>query len=145
MREYYSRYLSQLPCPTCQGQRLRAEARAVTLGGQTITDITEMTIAQAYAWICGLMGEHVELRTRGVKEPGHDGISRPAPPVSSLSALQLEVAEELLKEIRDRLKFMLDVGLYYLTLDRPAPSLSGGEGQRIRLASQIGSVGSRSL
>jgi excinuclease ABC subunit A len=139
MREYYSRYLSQQPCPTCHGQRLRPEARAVTLGERTITAVTELTIAQAFAWICGLMGQRVQLRTRGVREPGHNGSSRPTPNVEPLTPIQMEVAEELLKEIRDRLKFMLDVGLYYLTLDRPAPSLSGGEGQRIRLASQIGS------
>ncbi|RMF00992.1 MAG: excinuclease ABC subunit UvrA, partial [Chloroflexi bacterium] len=120
MREYYSRYLSQQPCTACGGQRLRAEARAVTLGGCTITGVTEMTIAQAFDWICSLMGEQAGQSAK-------------------LSAQQLEVAEELLKEIRERLKFMLDVGLYYLTLDRPAPTLSGGEGQRIRLASQIGS------
>ena len=139
MRDYYSQYLSEQPCTTCHGQRLRPEARAVTVGGRTVTNVTEMTIAQAYAWIAGLRGETVELRTRGVVEPGHNGTHRPAPPVTKLSEVQLEVAEELLKEIRDRLKFMLDVGLYYLTLDRPAPTLSGGEGQRIRLASQIGS------
>jgi excinuclease ABC subunit A len=139
MRDYYSQYLSEQPCTTCGGQRLRPEARAVTVGGRTVTDVTEMTIAQAYAWIAGLRGETVELRTRGVVEPGHNGTHRPAPEVHPLSEVQLEVAEELLKEIRDRLKFMLDVGLYYLTLDRPAPTLSGGEGQRIRLASQIGS------
>ncbi len=139
MRDYYSQYLSEQPCTTCHGQRLRPEARAVKVGGRTLTEVTDMTIAQAYAWIAGLRGEKVELRTRGVVEPGHNGAHRPAPPVQKLGDQQLEVAEELLKEIRDRLKFMLDVGLYYLTLDRPAPTLSGGEGQRIRLASQIGS------
>ncbi|MCG3210201.1 MAG: UvrABC system protein A [Anaerolineae bacterium] len=139
MRDYYSQYLSEQPCTTCHGQRLRPEARAVKVGGRTLTEVTGMTIAQAYAWMCGLRGEKVELRTRGVVEPGRNGAHRPAPPVQKLADQQLEVAEELLKEIRDRLKFMLDVGLYYLTLDRPAPTLSGGEGQRIRLASQIGS------
>jgi excinuclease ABC subunit A len=119
MRDYYSRYLSQQPCQRCGGNRLRAEAAAVTLGGLTISDVTAKSVDEAYTWICSLMGAR-----------GH---------TSPLSTQQLEIAYELLKEIRERLKFMLDVGLHYLTLDRPAPSLSGGEGQRIRLASQIGS------
>jgi excinuclease ABC subunit A len=164
MREYYSRYLSQQPCHTCQGQRLRPEARAVTVGQLRIHQATSMTIAQAYLWICDLMGEQDErvVRQQIAKTAGNeDGRTDTAPngiqdrngnqgpgqisppfaasPAARLTLLQLEVAYELLKEIRERLKFMLDVGLYYLTLDRPAPSLSGGEGQRIRLASQIGS------
>jgi len=154
MRDYYTQYLSQQPCAACQGQRLRREARAVKLGGLDMNSVTSMTIAQAYAWICGLMGE--EEASRLESRQGHNGVEEIgrwgngaaknglpahslAAKVSPLTAQQLEVAYELLKEIRERLKFMLDVGLYYLTLDRPAPSLSGGEGQRIRLASQIGS------
>lgn len=146
MRDFYSQYLSQVPCQTCQGYRLRPEARAVTVGGLQLPQVTAMTIAEAYDWLCGLMDEtsnqmsvnggqrstvsSQELETRNSKlKTLH----------SPLNPQQLEVAYELLKEIRERLKFMLDVGLYYLTLDRPAPSLSGGEGQRIRLASQIGS------
>jgi excinuclease ABC subunit A len=113
MRAHYSRYLSQQPCPTCGGRRLRPEAGAVTVAGLSISQVTAMNVAGAYGWIKGL--------------------------ADSLGGQQLEIAGELLKEIRDRLKFMLDVGLHYLTLDRAAPSLSGGEGQRIRLASQIGS------
>ena len=148
MRDYYSRYLSQQPCLTCHGQRLRPEARAVTLGGLKIHEVTTMTIAQAYDWLCELMGEDTEQRSRGAEEQGSNGSKRLAVggrrsvvnrPSSKLNDQQLEVAYELLKEIRERLRFMLDVGLYYLTLERPAPSLSGGEGQRIRLASQIGS------
>jgi excinuclease ABC subunit A len=167
MREYYSRYLSQQPCPTCQGQRLRSEARAVSVGELNIHRATAMTIAQVHNWICDLMGEPdskvirwqadeaswdqpgqpiEESTATGKTKRKHNGNGRPAPAgpqfatqTKTLSTQQLEVAYELLKEIRERLKFMLDVGLYYLTLDRPAPSLSGGEGQRIRLASQIGS------
>ncbi|RME71422.1 MAG: excinuclease ABC subunit A, partial [Chloroflexi bacterium] len=145
MREYYSQFLSQQPCQTCGGRRLRPEALAVTVAGLTIADVTAMSVDEAYAWVSGLMGD-----TAGTKESestkwnvnGTNGKVRKAAfnqQETRLSPQQLEIAYELLKEIRDRLKFMLDVGLHYLTLDRPAPSLSGGEGQRIRLASQIGS------
>ncbi len=129
MRDYYSRYLSQQSCHTCQGQRLRPEARAVIVGAEKLNDVTQLTIAQTYDWICGLMGQP-QINYNG------NGAS---PAAALLTAPELEVGTELLKEIQERLKFMLDVGLHYLTLDRPAPSLSGGEGQRIRLASQIGS------
>jgi excinuclease ABC subunit A len=149
MRDYYSRYLSQQPCPTCEGRRLRPEAGAVTIAGLKIAEVTSMSVAEAYAWICGLMGEDEamtrggeEARSRGAGEQGGNGnghASRLTPHASCLTPQELEIGYELLKEIRDRLKFMLDVGLHYLTLDRSAPSLSGGEGQRIRLASQIGS------
>ncbi len=135
MREYYSRYLSQLPCHICEGQRLRPEARAVTIGGLKINEVTTMTITQAYDWICVLMGEN-EQGGRGAGGKGSNGATQSS---ISLTDQQLEVGYELLKEIRERVNFMLDVGLHYLTLDRSAPSLSGGEGQRIRLASQIGS------
>ena len=145
MRDHYSQYLSQQPCSTCQGERLRPEARAVTLGGITITKVTKMTIAEAYVYMSQLMGEpeergnprEGELNALSTGANGHAAHANPQH--APLTAQQLEVAYEMLKEIRDRLKFMLNVGLYYLTLDRPAPSLSGGEGQRIRLASQIGS------
>jgi excinuclease ABC subunit A len=138
MQEYYGRYLSQQPCLTCQGRRLRPEAGAVTISGLKIAEVTGMSVEEAYAWICGLMGESVEREAWSV-ERGNGHASRFTPHASRLTAQELEIAYELLKEIRDRLKFMLDVGLHYLTLNRPAPSLSGGEGQRIRLASQIGS------
>jgi excinuclease ABC subunit A len=119
MRDHYSRYLSQQPCTTCSGYRLRPEALSVTVGGLKISQVTALSVAEAYAWICSLMGEQTDQ--------------------AGLEGQHLEIAAELLKEIRDRIKFMLDVGLHYLTLNRSAPSLSGGEGQRIRLASQIGS------
>jgi excinuclease ABC subunit A len=154
MRDYYSKYLSQQACLTCQGNRLRPEAAAVTVGGLAIAEVTTMSVAEAYGWVCGLMGVEVEVsrdaeEQRSV-EAGQNGsggsgahftfhVTRHAEQANRLSEQELEIAYELLKEIRDRLKFMLDVGLHYLTLDRPAPSLSGGEGQRIRLASQIGS------
>jgi excinuclease ABC subunit A len=115
-RRWYASFMSQQACATCEGARLRAEARAVTVGGKTLPQVGTMTIAEAHTWVSSL----------------YDGGA------ASLTAEQLEIAEEVLKEIHDRLQFMLNVGLHYLTLDRPAASLSGGEGQRIRLASQIG-------
>jgi excinuclease ABC subunit A len=111
MRTYYQKFLSNRPCSACQGRRIRPEALGVKLDGKNIAEITALSVAQAYAFFDGL----------------------------DLKGAEAKIAAELLKEIRSRLKFLLDVGLNYLTLDRPAPTLSGGESQRIRLASQIGS------
>jgi excinuclease ABC subunit A len=125
MRKHYLRYFSDKPCSACKGERLRPESRAVTIGdvaaasgaggreapGKSIVQVSRMTIEQAMQFIGSLPLE------------GNDKV----------------VASELLKEIGNRLRFLLDVGLGYLTLDRPGPSLSGGESQRIRLASQMGS------
>ena len=111
MRRYYVRYLSEARCSTCDGRRLRPESCAVLVGELSLTDLTSRTIEQTRTFIEGL----------------------------ALSATEQQIAEEVLKEIDGRLSFLLDVGLGYLTLDRPGPSLSGGESQRIRLASQIGS------
>ncbi|HPL27905.1 MAG TPA: excinuclease ABC subunit UvrA [Anaerolineae bacterium] len=111
-RRWYLSFMSALPCPACGGARLRPEARAVTVGGKSIVEVSAMSIDAAQAW-AGSLGD-------------------------TLTPDEMQIAGEVLKEIRARLQFMLNVGLHYLTLDRPAPSLSGGEGQRIRLASQIG-------
>jgi excinuclease ABC subunit A len=111
MRRYYMRFFSDKPCPACGGERLRAESRAVKVRGVGIVELSRMTIQQTLAWLEGL----------------------------ALQGSEARIAEELLKEIRNRLRFLVDVGLSYLTLDRPGPSLSGGESQRIRLASQMGS------
>src|SRR5512143_1441551 len=111
MRRYYMRYFSDKPCQTCGGERLRPESRAVRIRGRGIVDLSRLTIQEAHAWLAAL----------------------------GLQGNEAKIADELLKEIRNRLKFLLDVGLGYLTLDRPGPSLSGGESQRIRLASQMGS------
>jgi excinuclease ABC subunit A len=111
-RQWYQQFMSQQPCPTCKGLRLRPESAAVTVGGRNITEVTAMSIGEALQWVESL---------------------RP-----SLNAEQMQIAEEVLKEINERLQFLVNVGLHYLSLDRPAPTLSGGEGQRIRLASQIG-------
>ena len=111
MRQHYQKYLSSRPCSVCGGRRIRPEALGVKIAGRTIAEITALSVADAYAFFDSLALQGAEAR----------------------------IAVELLKEIRSRLRFLLDVGLNYLTLDRAAPSLSGGEGQRIRLASQIGS------
>src|SRR5919198_2674831 len=111
MRRYYMKFFSDKPCPTCQGARLRPESRAVKVHGTTLIDLSRMTIGDALAF----------LRTL------------------PLTATEEKIAGELLREIRSRLGFLVDVGLSYLTLDRTASTLSGGESQRIRLASQMGS------
>ncbi len=131
MREWYARFMSALPCPQCHGAKLRPEALAVTVGGYSIRDVTALSITQALEWVERIQG--AGTRAQG---PG-DGTPNPEP--SPLSPYHLEIAGEILKEIRERLGFLVNVGLNYITLDRAAPTLSGGESQRIRLASQIGS------
>jgi excinuclease ABC subunit A len=111
-KRWYMSFMSQQPCPTCKGQRLRPESAAVTVGGQTMTSVTNLTIGDTLKWVESLWPQ--------------------------LNPEQFQIAEEVLKEINERLQFLVNVGLHYLSLDRPAPTLSGGEGQRIRLASQIG-------
>lgn len=103
--------MSQCPCPVCQGRRLKMESLAVTVGGMSIYDFTTLPVNQALRFL--------------------DGIT--------LTNTQMMIADRILKEIRERLGFLRSVGLEYLTLSRSAATLSGGESQRIRLASQIGS------
>jgi excinuclease ABC subunit A len=137
MRRYYTQFMSQQTCPTCGGHRLRPEATATTIAGKNIQQVTCLSICNALAWIEGLAPGTSEETDDSLT---HIGCSEDPVPASEsvLTGEQFAIAEEVLKEIRDRLQFMLNVGLHYLTLDRSAPSLSGGEGQRIRLASQIG-------
>ncbi|MEJ2514193.1 MAG: excinuclease ABC subunit UvrA [Gammaproteobacteria bacterium] len=111
VREELSKYLSTRPCPACHGSRLNEASRNVFIADRSVPDITAMSVGDALAFFGGL------------KLPGWRG----------------EIARKIVKEIGDRLKFLVDVGLDYLTLDRSAETLSGGEAQRIRLASQIGS------
>ncbi|RWK65915.1 excinuclease ABC subunit UvrA [Mesorhizobium sp.] len=113
MREEIERFMSATPCPACRGYRLKPEALAVKIAGKHIGEVTELSIRKADQWFTAL----------------------PA----SLSDKQNEIAVRVLKEIRERLRFLNDVGLDYLTLSRNSGTLSGGESQRIRLASQIGS------
>jgi excinuclease ABC subunit A len=115
------RYMSSNPCPTCNGQRLKPEALAVTTGDINITQVTSLSIAKALEWIDRLDG-------------ANDTKLKPI-----LNDREQTIAQQILKEIRSRLGFLMNVGLDYLTLDRPSGSLSGGEAERIRLATQIGS------
>ena len=112
-REEIGRYMSETPCAKCKGMRLKPEALAVKINAEPISTITELSVRDALQWF--------------EKLPKH------------LNAKQNEIAGRILKEIRERLVFLLDVGLDYLTLSRASGTLSGGESQRIRLASQIGS------
>ena len=144
-RRWYASFMNQQPCPTCEGTRLRPEARGVLVGGRTITEVGTLAIDEAHDWVVSLGGKQLTMNGNRLSVNGNhysvNGAANPQSPPPNphlLDEEQFEIAEEVLKEIRDRLQFMLNVGLHYLTLDRPAPSLSGGEGQRIRLASQIG-------
>jgi excinuclease ABC subunit A len=110
------KYMRVVPCPSCHGQRLNRQARAVRVGGKTLVELCAMPVGDLAQWLDPETG----------------------PLEKSLEPIQHAIAEELLKEIRGRLGFLLNVGLHYLTLDRSAPTLSGGEAQRIRLAGQIG-------
>ena len=111
MRDRIDDYMSEIPCPSCKGNRLKEEVLAVRIGGLNIAELTNLSISQAIDFF-----ENLELDER-----------------------QQFIGEQVLKEIKERLKFLQDVGLEYLTLSRNAGTLSGGESQRIRLATQIGS------
>ncbi len=110
-REELEKYMNIMPCPTCQGARLRPEALHVLVGGLTIRDVTAFSIRDCLRFFEEL----------------------------TLSDKEQEIARRILKEVRERLSFLVNVGLDYLSLDRTSGTLSGGEGQRIRLATQIGS------
>jgi excinuclease ABC subunit A len=111
MREYYETLMSYKPCPDCSGLRLKPEARAVKVNGLSITELTAKSVAEVREFLDGL----------------------------TLSEKERIIADQILRELRSRLGFLVDVGLEYLTLSRAASTLSGGEAQRIRLATQIGS------
>ena len=116
-------YMSTLPCATCGGSRLRQESLSVTVGGRSIGAVVELSIDDAIAF----------FRSLPVQGWPSDGLRSAGPP------LPAEIAGPILKEVLERLEFLRDVGLSYLSLGRSAGSLSGGEAQRIRLATQIGS------
>jgi excinuclease ABC subunit A len=119
MRETLQGYMTPFPCETCGGKRLRPEALAVTVADKSIYDVTMLPVGQLRAWVEGLRGQNGT--------------------VAALSNRDQQIAYQILKEIEERVRFLNDVGLGYLTLARSAASLSGGEAQRIRLATQIGS------
>ena len=125
IRAEIERYMSSKPCADCGGRKLRPEALAVTVGGGNITDMTDRSIGQALEWILGISGE----------APPPKG----ANPDDVLTEREKAIGEQILKEIEARLRFLMNIGLDYLTLSRTASTLSGGEAQRIRLATQIGS------
>jgi excinuclease ABC subunit A len=113
VREELGRYQANRPCESCSGHRLKPEALAIKIAGRHIGAVAQMSVAEAAAWFSGIEGQ--------------------------LKPQAREIAERILKEIKERLRFLKDVGLEYLTLSRASATLSGGESQRIRLASQIGS------
>ena len=130
-REFYTAFMSDQPCPSCHGARLRPESLAVKIGQYSVQQVCAMNITDAHAWT-----EEIGVSDAQDAEPnGH--VVAPRPPV--LTPTQLQIVRDVLKEVRERLGFLLNVGLHYLTMERSAPTLSGGEAQRIRLASQIGS------
>jgi excinuclease ABC subunit A len=111
MRDKYEGYMRDVPCPVCHGTRLKPEILAVKLSGRSIAEVTSLSIGEASQWL-----NRLELGER-----------------------ERAIADRVLREIQARLSFLVDVGLDYLSLDRPAATLAGGEAQRIRLATQIGS------
>ncbi|MFC2041219.1 excinuclease ABC subunit UvrA [Chloroflexota bacterium] len=117
-RANIERYMVSRPCPACQGKRLKEESLAVTIGGKNIVDVSAMSVTRASEWVSALGGD------------GKKAI---------LSEREQMIAHQILKEIQTRLGFLQNVGLGYLTIDRPSATLSGGEAQRICLATQIGS------
>ncbi|MDU0458113.1 MAG: excinuclease ABC subunit UvrA [Geobacteraceae bacterium] len=129
-REDLEKYMNVMPCPTCQGARLRPEALHVLVDGKTIRDITAMSIRDCLGFFERLNPHHTASAL--TLEGGVPGTSK-------LSDKEQEIARRILKEVRERLSFLVNVGLDYLSLDRTSGTLSGGEGQRIRLATQIGS------
>ena len=138
IRSEIERYMTSRPCQACGGQRLKPEALAVAVRGLNIMDVTSKSITNALEWIqstgapAASPAETAEVTARG--RPSTNGKDSDA-----LTDRDLAIARQILKEIDSRLRFLVNIGLDYLSLDRAAGTLSGGEAQRIRLATQIGS------
>ena len=130
VRSEVERYMTSRPCQSCQGNRLKPEALAVTVCGLNIMEVCDKSITQALEWTAAIGGASV---------PAEAASSNGASPPAALTAREMAIADQILKEIDARLRFLLNIGLDYLTLSRTASTLSGGEAQRIRLATQIGS------
>jgi excinuclease ABC subunit A len=139
IREKIEEFMTYSPCDACGGQRLRPEALAVTLGDLNIVQVTEWPVNRVLEWVEGLRGKNGRGGKEGKERKSGNPAEAPSVTPASLSQREAIIAAPILKEIRSRLQFMVDVGLDYLTLNRTAGSLSGGEAQRIRLATQIGS------
>ncbi|MBN1642439.1 MAG: excinuclease ABC subunit UvrA [Anaerolineae bacterium] len=126
-------YMSTRPCPVCHGRRLKEESRAITIAGMGIDQVAAMPVTDLLAWVQSLTGDldrWPDARNGGPRYPDE---------VRALTDRECLIGDRILKEIRERLAFLVNVGLDYLTLNREATTLAGGEAQRIRLATQIGS------
>jgi len=128
-RQEIERYMAERACPVCQGRRLKPEALAVTVVDKPIDQVTAMSVTEMLRWLDTLQAYETET-------PELPPQAEPAPLLTKREKL---IARQIVKELHDRLSFMANVGLDYLTIDRKAATLSGGEAQRIRLATQIGS------
>ena len=130
IEEYVERLANVRPCPECKGARLRKESLAIRVGGLNIAELTRKSVKEAVTFFAAL----------GASAPGEPAVESGSENEEMvLTEKEREVARRILKEIRERLGFLVNVGLEYLTLDRTAATLAGGEGQRIRLATKIGS------
>ncbi len=158
VRSEIRRYMTESPCQACSGRRLTPEALAVTVGGLNIMDVTDKSIGKALKWIEGISGTSVDdannVEEEGTTITSQNGAASYHIPINTntlenrsadmdstneLTPREKMIASQILKEIESRLRFLLNIGLHYITLSRRASTLSGGEAQRIRLATQIGS------
>ena len=138
-QKWADQFMAECECPECHGQRLNREALSYRIDDKNIAQLASMDIGELRQWIVDLevSGERCEVREYSATESTADkSLTSHLPPLTSQ---EYQIAKEILKEIRTRLDFLLGVGLDYLSLNRPSASLSGGESQRIRLATQIGS------
>ena len=142
VRNQLDEYMSTLPCTACAGSRLKDSSRAVTIAGSSLGDIVEMSIAEAAEFFEGVRvdsGKKTSKSSKGRAAGANGTHTSTNGKQHAYAPLPGEIAGPILKEVRERLRFLRDVGLEYLTLGRASGTLSGGEAQRIRLATQIGS------